>query len=79
MQTRKPPSLSDALVQSLPDGQLFRVISEGYGLMPSYRRALSVQQRWAVVAYVRALALSQAVPLTELSAAQRTEAARWLR
>jgi mono/diheme cytochrome c family protein len=79
MELRRPPAVFDPRVRELPDGQLFRVISDGYGLMPSYASHLSVEQRWAVVAYVRALALSQDVSLASLSARERQEAARWLR
>lgn len=56
MSLRRPPSLH--LYRDLPDGYIFQVISEGFGLMPSYRH-LTVDDRWAVVAYVRALQLSQ--------------------
>jgi hypothetical protein len=54
------------------------VVSEGYGLMPSYAESLSLEDRWAVVAFVRALQLSQDVPLAELPAALREEAQPWL-
>lgn len=57
MSLRRPPSLH--LYRDLPDGYIYRVITEGFGLMPSYASALSVEDRWAVVAYVRALQLSQ--------------------
>ena len=79
MRLRKPPALFDPVIAALPDGQIFRVISEGYGLMPSYASKLSVEERWAVVAYVRVLALSQSMPLALLSAREREEAAAWLR
>jgi len=57
MSLRKPPSLHAYL--DVPDGHLYRVVTEGFGLMPSYATQLSVEDRWAVVAYVRALQLSQ--------------------
>lgn len=57
MSLRKPPSLHQ--FRDLADGYIYQVISEGFGLMPSYAAELSVQDRWAVVAYVRALQLSQ--------------------
>jgi mono/diheme cytochrome c family protein len=56
MSLRRPPSLH--LYRERADGYLFQVITEGFGLMPSYRH-LSVEDRWAVVAYLRALQLSQ--------------------
>ena len=57
MSLRKPPSLH--AYRDVGDGYLFRVLSNGFGLMPSYANALTVEDRWAVVAYVRALQLSQ--------------------
>jgi mono/diheme cytochrome c family protein len=44
-------------------GYYFTVITEGYGLMPSYASVLDERQRWEVVAYVEALARSQSAPL----------------
>ena len=57
MSLRRPPSLH--AFRDVPDGHVFRVISEGFGLMPSYAAELRIEDRWAVVAYVRALQLSQ--------------------
>ena len=78
MKLRKPPSLHEPRLRDYPDGRLFRVVSEGYGLMPSYAESLSLRDRWAVVAFVRALQLSQSVPLAELPAPLREEAQPWL-
>ena len=71
MSLRPPPSIHDFRDRS--DGFLYQVISQGYGMMPSYSTQLSVEERWAVVAYVRALQLSQHAPL---SAAPPDEQAR---
>jgi len=57
MSLRKPPSLH--LYRDVPDGYLFQVATEGFGLMPGYAFELSAEERWGVVAYVRALQLSQ--------------------
>lgn len=40
-------------------GHFFNVITNGYGAMPNYRLELSAPDRWAVVAYIKALQLSQ--------------------
>ncbi len=48
-------SLHDDRLRTMPDGELFNVISAGVGLMPSYAYPLSLEDRWAVVAYVREL------------------------
>jgi mono/diheme cytochrome c family protein len=78
MTLRRPPSLLEASVRGFPDGRVYAAIARGYGLMPAYARDLDVAQRWAVVAYVRALQRSQAVPLADLPPALRAEAGRWL-
>jgi mono/diheme cytochrome c family protein len=57
MSLRRPPSLH--LYRDVPDGYLYQVISQGFGLMPSYAGELTPEERWGVVGYVRALQLSQ--------------------
>lgn len=74
----KPASLQDDRLRSVPDGHLFRVIGEGWGMMPRYGYRLDPRQRWAVVAYVRALQLSQHAPLAELPPPLRDRATREL-
>ena len=49
---------ADRLRQA-PLGHFFNVISNGYGAMPDYAAQLTPEDRWAVVAYIRALQLSQ--------------------
>jgi len=61
MSLRPPPSL--LLYADRPPGYIYDVITQGFGMMASYAAELSVRERWAVVAYVRALQLSQAAPL----------------
>jgi cbb3-type cytochrome c oxidase subunit III len=78
MKLRRPPSLHEPRIVSFPPGQLFRIISEGYGLMPSYADVLPIRDRWAVVAFVRALQLSQDVALSDLPEDLRKEAQPWL-
>lgn len=55
MTVRKPPSLHEPRIRAYPPGRLFTVISQGYGLMPSYALQLDVRGRWAVVAHVQQL------------------------
>ena len=64
MSLRRPPSLH--AYRDVPDGHIYRVVSEGFGLMPSYAAELPVEDRWAVVAYVRALQLSQYATLEQV-------------
>ena len=49
---------SDALRQA-PVGHYFDAITNGWGAMPSYATQIPVQDRWAIIAYIRALQLSQ--------------------
>ncbi|MFA9477586.1 cytochrome c [Phycisphaerales bacterium AB-hyl4] len=53
-----------------PDGELFSVITHGIRNMPGYAQQIDVADRWAIVAYVRALQLSQDVPADELTPEQ---------
>ena len=46
-------------LRAMPLGHFFNVISNGWGAMPDYAGQVSVEERWAIVAYVRALQLSQ--------------------
>jgi mono/diheme cytochrome c family protein len=57
MSLRRPPDLH--LYRDVPDGYLYQVISQGFGLMPSYAADLTPEERWGVVGYLRALQLSQ--------------------
>jgi len=63
MSLRPPPSLHDFIDR--PNGFFYAVISEGYGLMPSYADQIAPEAAWAVVAYVRALQLSQRASLAD--------------
>jgi hypothetical protein len=69
MSLRRPPSLH--AYRDSPDGHFFRVMSEGFGLMPSYAIELTPEDRWAIVAYVRALQLSQSATLEQVPPAER--------
>jgi mono/diheme cytochrome c family protein len=51
----KPFDLTSAQVQGLSDQDIFRVITEGFGVMPSIRENLLPSDRWDVVNYVRSL------------------------
>ena len=50
-----PPKLSDSRLLRVSDGYLFNVITNGVRTMPSYKSQVSVEDRWAIVVYVRAL------------------------
>lgn len=69
MSLRPPPSIH--LKRGFPDGYFYQVVTNGFGLMPSYAAELTVEERWAVVAYVRALQLSQSAHIERLPIEQR--------
>ena len=64
---RAPPSYHIDRLREAPAGHFFDVISHGFGVMPDYSQQVSVRDRWAIVAYIRALQLSQHAALSELS------------
>ncbi|MFP4068859.1 MAG: c-type cytochrome [Opitutales bacterium] len=66
-------SYHDDRLREVEDGYLYDVISNGKGLMYGLKDRMTPEERWAVVAYVRALQLSQNADAGELSAAQRKE------
>ena len=53
------PSYEDARLRQMPDGQVFATITHGVRTMPAYGPQIPTADRWAIVAYVRALELSQ--------------------
>lgn len=56
---RPPPSLHIDRLRAAPPGHFFDVITHGFGVMPDYAAQMSVRDRWAIAAYIRALQLSQ--------------------
>ncbi len=64
-------SLHDPRVRELPPGHLFRVITFGLGAMPSYRTQVEPYDRWAIIAYIRALQLSRNATLQDVPEDQR--------
>lgn len=56
---RRPPSYHTDQLRQAPVGHFFDVITNGWGAMSSYSSMIPVTDRWAIVAYIRALQLSQ--------------------
>jgi len=73
MALRPPPSLVTQKYVEKPSGYIFEVATKGFGLMASYAAELSVEERWAVVAYLRALQLSQTASVSDVPADKRGE------
>ena len=61
-----PPSYHSARLQAAPAQHFFDVISNGYGVMYSYAARVEPRDRWAIVAYVRALQESRNAKLAEI-------------
>jgi mono/diheme cytochrome c family protein len=59
-------SLHRDVVKGRPDGHIFNTITNGIRNMPGYGSQVSVPDRWAIVAYIRALQLSQDAPSSAL-------------
>ena len=64
-------NLHDQRIVEMTDGEIFNTITHGKGLMGAYGPNVPAQDRWAIVAYARALQLSWLGSTNELSAAQR--------
>ena len=61
-----PPSYYDERLIKMPDGQIYRTISYGIRNMPSYGKQIPEADRWAIVAYVRALQRSQNASMADV-------------
>ena len=70
---RRPPSFHIDRLRNERHGYLYDVITRGFGAMPDYAAQIPVRDRWAIVAYVRALQLSQNAKLADVPPAQRAE------
>lgn len=70
---KHPANLNGDRVKSAPPGYIYAVISNGYGAMADYAYQLKdSNDRWAIVAYIRALELSQGAALSDLNAQERS-------
>jgi len=66
-----PPSFHQDRLRNAPDRHFFDVITHGYGIMYPYADRVEPPDRWAIVAYIRALQLSQHASAADLTADQR--------
>lgn len=63
----EPPNYHQDRLRRAPVGHFYDVITNGYGVMYGYWDRIEPEDRWAVVAYIRALQYSQAVKVADLS------------
>lgn len=68
--SRRPPSYHIPRLEKAPLGYFYDVMSNGFGIMPDYSAQISPQDRWNIVAYIRALQLSQHATKADVPAGQ---------
>jgi mono/diheme cytochrome c family protein len=68
-----PPTFNSDRLRRAPVGHFFEVVTDGLGSMPSYAAQIPVPDRWAIVAYVRALQLSQHATVDDVPPDQRVQ------
>jgi mono/diheme cytochrome c family protein len=56
---RRAASFHDDRLRQAPVGHFFDAVTNGWGAMPSYATQIPVQDRWAIISYIRALQLSR--------------------
>jgi mono/diheme cytochrome c family protein len=69
---RRPPSFHQDRLRDAPPGHIFDVITNGFGAMPDYAAQIRATDRWAIIAYVRALQLSEHATLADVPADRRS-------
>jgi mono/diheme cytochrome c family protein len=68
---RKPPSYHIERLRKAPLGYFFDVMTNGFGLMPDYSSQIPPRDRWCIVAYIRALQLSQNATAADIPQGQK--------
>jgi hypothetical protein len=72
---RPPPSFHTDRLRRAPLGYFFDVMTNGFGAMPDYAPQIPPRDRWCIVAYIRALQLSQGASPADLPAGQQVPSA----
>ena len=70
---RQPPSYHIERLRQADVGYFFDVITNGFGAMPDYRAQIAPRDRWAIVAYIRALQYSQNAPAADVPGGDPTK------
>jgi cbb3-type cytochrome c oxidase subunit III len=65
---KHPPSYHQERLRNVPNGYLYDVVTNGFGAMYGYSSQIPPRDRWAIVAYLRALQLSRNAPVGQLPA-----------
>lgn len=70
---RRPPSFHTEALRNAPTGHFFDVMTNGFGAMPPYSGQVPASDRWAIIAYIRALQLAQNGTVNDLPPAERAK------
>jgi mono/diheme cytochrome c family protein len=73
---RHPPSYHIDRLRQTPAGHFYDAMTNGFGAMQDYSAQVSPRDRLAIIAYIRALQLSQGAPVSMLSATDRAQLAQ---
>lgn len=65
---KHPPSYHQERLRAEPNGYIYDVVTNGFGAMYGYSSQIPPRDRWAIIAYMRALQLSRNAPVGELPA-----------
>jgi hypothetical protein len=68
---KQPRSFHTDEVRSMPVGYYFQVMTNGFGVMPSYLAQVSTRDRWVIAAYIRTLQLSRNAALADVPESMR--------
>ena len=69
--SKKPPSFHTVRLEKAPVGYFFDVITNGFGIMYDYSSQIPPQDRWDIIAYIRALQLSQNATMADVPTGQQ--------
>ena len=67
----KPPSLVTGRLLEAPPGHFFEIITNGFGAMPDHAAQVRIRDRWAIIAYIRALQLAANAKIDDVPPAER--------
>ncbi len=69
----QPPSFHSARLRDAPVGHFFQVITQGYGVMYPFGSRITPEDRWAIVAYIRALQFSQNASIDRIAPEDKSQ------
>ncbi len=70
---KRPPAFTEARLKAAPVSHFFNVITNGIGMMSGYGAQVKAEDRWAIIAYVRALQLSQDARISDVPSEERAK------